>query len=297
MAEYQYIPYPDTASTAYGTKTGTDTVNWALQQARDYVGSMTTPDVVSYPTNYQAPVQMGYGPQYQASPEYQMVSGLMGGDYDALETALQQPAYQAYGRNVNDINSAIGANGLYGSMGQGMHSDALAGAGQNLQSALAEATAKRYALQEEDMAAQMQQNAASAQYGMSEAERQSTYDQNQFAWDYSQAQGMTDWYNQQIQDKYLYDVSTREGLMAADQRTYENFLGLAGGSMEATSPLLQQQSQDYATNVSAANQAMKSAADQYAAQLAAQSSAQSSLWGGVGALGGGLLGNWQNIFG
>jgi hypothetical protein len=114
----------------------------------------------SYPTWYgsqlKSPTQMDYS-SYRPNQAYKTTGGLMGGDYDRLEQAFQAPVKQAYQENLGQIKNIYGGNGLYGSSGGNMMSGALGGAQNQYQTGLADATARRYAFQSEDLDRRIQE--------------------------------------------------------------------------------------------------------------------------------------------
>ncbi len=108
---------------------------------------------ISAPTaNTQGFNWQGYG---QAAPQYQ---GLMGGDYNRLESALAAPgsiaAQNAYNSASQNLNSAMTGRGLYGS--SIMSNQANQGLNREYMNAMASnaatAAANRYGLQQEDLA-------------------------------------------------------------------------------------------------------------------------------------------------
>lgn len=112
------------------------------------------------------PSQVGINmSQVPNAPQYQ---GLMGGDYDALQQALAQPgqleAQRAYELGQKQLESKMGAQGLYGStmMGNSM-SDLSRAYQETLAKNAATAATTRYGMQQQDLT--NQNNLAAQLYG------------------------------------------------------------------------------------------------------------------------------------
>jgi hypothetical protein len=120
----------------------------------------------NYQMNSAAPTWQGYNPQ--SAQVNQNYKGLMGGDYDALQKALQTPgdiaAQNAYNTGSRDLANQMGGRGLYGS--SIMSTQANEGINREYMNAMAgnaaNATAQRYGMQATDL---QNQNA----FGMQQA--------------------------------------------------------------------------------------------------------------------------------
>ncbi|RKY41411.1 MAG: hypothetical protein DRP85_06490 [Candidatus Makaraimicrobium thalassicum] len=110
------------------------------------------------------PEQYKTGPEYQATkyegaPAYQQkgYNGMMGGDYNALQSALQKPgeiaAQNAYERGSRDLRGYMGNSGMYGS--SVMSQQANEGVNREFMNAsaanAASAAATRYGQQQQDL--------------------------------------------------------------------------------------------------------------------------------------------------
>jgi hypothetical protein len=116
------------------------------------MAQVTTPN---YTLNTKAPTWQSYSPtKMSTSPTWE---GLMGSDYDALQTALQTPgeisARQAYTLGQTNLANTMGGKGLYGS--SIMANQARTALDQPYIDALAtnaaKAAASRYTLQQADL--------------------------------------------------------------------------------------------------------------------------------------------------
>lgn len=248
-------------ATAYGTNVGQGVVDYALTTAKDKLPG-TAPDMPAwYGSQQQGPVQSAYGVQYQqnASP-YQTQN------FQQVSDALRGTANEAYSRSLTEGDNRFGASGLYGSQGQGMQSDYLGQAQKAYQQGLLNADAQ--AMQLADQSSQFGWKA-----GLTEAQRQQEYGGQKFAWDYGQQQQGVDFANQQLAEKYAYDLARRNDTITQNQRPFENALALAAGANPNT-----------VANLNAATSANNAAA-------ANRASNTNALYTGLGGLAGGLLSN------
>jgi hypothetical protein len=112
---------------------------------------------------YYKPANFSYSPYGQEAPAFKTYSGqtpsysgLTGGDYTRLESALRTPgenaARKAYQSAKLDLNEAMGGRGLYGSSiyGRQMTDNLGANYMDSLADNSAQAAAKRYAMEQSD---------------------------------------------------------------------------------------------------------------------------------------------------
>lgn len=252
-------------ATAYGTNIGQSVVDYGLGAAKDALAGTQTAAQQAMPAWYgsqqQGPVQSGYNTQYVAN-----TSPYTAQNYQQTSDALRGTATEAYNRSLTEGDNRYGANGLYGSQGQGMQSDYLGQAQKAYQQGLLNADAQAMQLAD-------QSNQFAYKAGATDAATQQTYNDQKFAWDYGQQQQNVDWQNQQLADQYSYDLAKRTDAQNQAQRQFENPLALATGANPNAS-----------ANLNAATSA---------ANTAAQNSASNTnaLYTGLGGLAGGLLSN------
>lgn len=313
-----------------GTSTTYDPyVSAGLSGAQNLITSQTSKPYTPYTSSAQnapvqtqmfdytanAPLQQINAPNYTlsagAAPGFQ---GLMGGDYDALQSALQQPGQQqatnAYNTGLMNLNNAMGGRGLYGSSVMGQQQTQ--GLDREYMNALAanasQAAASRYGLQASDLknkndfglnlyaqklAEQKDLNAYEAQrtaglmgqamntatVGAQNADSLNQYNNLRYNAQKEFNEQTNNWQNQQNYEKnFLYPQAKNTYEQAQQEQLINQYLALAG------------QGAPLATAASNAQlQEMQIAAQQAAA--AQNSSAQ--LWGAglnaLGNIGGGLL--------
>ena len=293
---------------------------FGLDEAKKLFSSMSSyPQYPGYVSSaQQGPTQMDYynytpsqAMQMVAAPQYSSsggaYQGLMGGDYGRLEQALAQPgqiaATQAYDTGLRNLQEIFGGRGLYGStmMGNQMNEGLMREYMNTLSSNAANAAAKRYSMEQSELAnlnqynltrEQAQNQFAAQGYQTSaahaadlwsaqqaEAQRQQTYAAGKQAWNYQQAAQMRDWQNAQAYEKFTYDLARQ----AYDQQQREAQMNRALSIAGQGSPL----SQAY-LNYQIAQQ--QNAAAREAANASASAQTQASIWGALGTAGGGLLG-------
>lgn len=312
------MPYEPTPFDQYTT--------WGLQQAQDILKkSMETPSQYPgyVPSQGQAPIQMGYY-QYTptapmarvAAPDYTASAGaykgLLGGDYGRLEQALRTPgelaAQEAYTAGSRDLANVMGGRGLYGSsiMGNQMNEGLLREYINALSRNAADATAKRYSMEQAELAKQneynlareTQQNQFAAQmFGQkvaqegdlykaaaAEAANRNAYEAGKQMWDYQLQNAMRDWMNSSAYEKYTYDLARQAYENQMQEMLMNRALAIAGQG----APL----SQSY-LNYQIAQQQSQAARD--AAALQSQAATTAGLYTGLGSLGGGLLGGKGNL--
>lgn len=305
-----YEPTPFDTYTTYGL----DTAKGLLEQDK---ASFQYPAFVS--ASKAAPTQQAYynytpnQPMAQVqTPNYQLnagdYQGLMGGDYNALQTALQRPgeiaAKTAYDQGQNNLANQMGGRGLYGSSIMANQArNALDTPYQNaLTTNAAQAAAQRYGMEatglqnqntfnlsrEQEMnkynaqmtELQRNQNADVWKANATEADRQMQYGQGKMNWDQSYADQMRTWQNQQAYEKYAYDLAMQQAQQAYQEQLMNKALAISGQG----APLV---NQAQAANTAAQNLA----AQQQIAQQNADVASQNGWLGALGSLGGGLLGN------
>jgi hypothetical protein len=323
--EYHLSQQADTHATPYDLYSlyGLNSASGLLSQ--NAANGFQYPDYVSAAQN--APTKENYfgytptAPMAQVStPDYNFsggnYQGLMGGDYDKLQTALTQPgelaAKTAYDQGYLNLNDTMGGRGLYGS--SIMANQANQGLDTTYQNAMASnaanAAAQRYGLQQTDLQnlnqynlsreqelnkynmqgtdLQRQQNADLWKSGATEADRLMQYGQGQMNYNQSYADQMRNWQNQQQYEKYTYDLAKQAEQKAYQENLMNQSLAIAGQG----APLANAAS---AANTAAQNRNLQAQIAQNQASVASQNG-----WlGAAGALGGGLLGNSsvQNLIG
>uniref|UniRef100_A0A6H1ZK95 Uncharacterized protein n=1 Tax=viral metagenome TaxID=1070528 RepID=A0A6H1ZK95_9ZZZZ len=264
--------------TQYGLLSGEGAVGTGLGQAYGLMSDYRPAAYPSFvPSQTRAPSQQNYmnytpnqpmaqiqTPNYRlsagAAPQYQ---GLMGGDYAALQTALQQPgeiaARQAYEQGQTNLINQMGGRGLYGS--SIMSNQARTALEQPYMDALAtnaaNAAAQRYGLQSQNLATQnqfaqtgygqqlgqeqninayglnaaqlgMQQNQNVYQAGVSDAARQQDYNLAAQTYANQGTEAQRQWQNQQALEQMQYQLAS--GQYSNEQQTamINQYLALAG---------------------------------------------------------------------
>lgn len=202
-----------------GLGTAANVLNSTLRRGeayhKNYTNQQKGPATSEYYNN------TGYG-------DYQQVGGLAGGDYGRLEESLQVPIQQQHNQAMTDINNVFGGNGLYGSTGRGMMSDAMAAQNNATQNALASATAQRYGLELQDRSQRMGENMNAWKAGAASADQQNAYNQGQLNWDVSQQQAVNDFYNQKLAQNANYRDSYNAWRTNLDELSFQRALQLAG---------------------------------------------------------------------
>jgi hypothetical protein len=248
-------------ATAYGTNIGQKVVDYGLGKAKDNLPAAAPAMPDWYGSQKQGPVQSGYDVQYQQNQNpYQTQN------FQQVSDALRGSATDAYNRSLVEGDNRYGANGLYGSQGQGMQSDYMGQAQKQYAQGLLNADAQAAQLAD-------QSNQFGWKAGLTEAQRAQDYGGQQFAWDYGQKQQNVDFANQQLSDQYSYDLAKRSDAITQAQRQFENPLALAAGANPNT-----------VANLNASTSAANSAA-------ANKTASTNALYTGLGGLAGGLLSN------
>lgn len=279
-------------ATNYGTNIGQSVVDYGIGAAKDALAGTQAAAKTAYPAWYgsqrQGPVQSGYNVQYQQNANPYQTQ-----DFNEVSAALRGSATDAYNRALTEGDNRYGASGLYGSQGQGLQSDYLAQAQKTYQQGLLNADAQAAQLAD-------QSNQFGWKAGLTEAQRAQEYGQNQFAWDYGQQQQNVDWQNQQLADKYAYDIAAREDAIAQAQRQFENPLALATGANPNT--VAQLNASTSAANQAAANKASNTNAlytglGGLAGGLLSNQGVTSAIGSGLSSLGSGLSSIWDSMWG
>lgn len=269
-----YTPYGSNNTTAQNV------VNNALTQAQTSLNGMTTPAYPTYTGDQKTgPTQMNYYQNVQ-SPQYQTTGPLMDGDYDALQKAYENPAYQAYNTATANTQNVFGNNGMYGSVGNGLMSDAMGYNQQVLNNGLSNAVSQRYQMQQTDMDRMRQENENAAKFGFMDAAQQNEYNLNKLNWDYGQAENQRTWDNSQIDNRFAYDLAKANYDMAGQQQIFDNWANLASGAGSSANAQMQALSNQYKADQSYA-----------AAQQEANAKSTAGWLGAAGTLGGAALGN------
>jgi hypothetical protein len=250
-------------ATNYGTNVGQSVVDYGLGAAKDALAGTQTAAQQAMPAWYgsqrQGPVQSGYNSPYVAN-----ASPYQTQNFQQVSDALRGTATDAYNRSLTEGDNRYGANGLYGSQGQGMQSDYMGQAQKTYQQGLLNADAQAMQLAD-------QSNQFGWKAGATDAATQQAYNDSKFAWDYGQQQQNVDWNNQQLADQYSYDLAKRTDAQNQAQRQFENPLALATGANPNASANLN-------ASTSANNAALQN-----------KTSSTNALYTGLGGLAGGLL--------
>lgn len=212
-----YTPYTSSAAKApTQTQMYDYTANTPMQQinAPNYTMSAGNAPAYQQSSNYQiTPQTAQWNNLAQAAPQY---TGLMNGDYDALQSALQQPgqlaATNAYNTGIQNLTNAMSGRGLYGSSIMGQQQ--VQGLDREYQNAVAsnasQAAATRYGMQQGDLQKAADMNMAGYQQMMEQSLAKN-------------AQGM-----QQAQLTQQGLLSNAQNMMAADQAKNQFGLDLYG---------------------------------------------------------------------
>jgi len=252
--------------------------NQALALASQALTKSTASPYPSYtPSQAISPTQQSYynytpnSPMAQVqAPNYQMSAGnaptyqgLMGGEYDKLQTALQTPgdlsAQNAYNTGYRNLTNTMGGRGLYGS--SMMQTQANEGINRELMNSLASnasnAAAQRYNMQLQDTLAGNQfardiygqnisreqdqnkytgqmaelmknQNYDTWRAGLADSERQSAYNKDKLNWDYQLAENQRNWQNAQGAEQYQYQLAKNAYDNQIDEMMLNRALAVAG---------------------------------------------------------------------
>jgi hypothetical protein len=284
--------------------------NNSLLYPENYTDKLKGPAQSDY-YDYQAPQNLqtyGAAPSLApTTPQAEAIKAIPGigkNGYESVQDALQTPVYSQANKAQNNINSVYGANGLYGSAGNGLMSNALAEQNEATQNALANTVVNRYYLEMADKEALRRQalNIFQSEYALDrfrqdEAQNQftagfqnnealrdqalnqwktgytNTADINQYnaaqqAYDLQQQQAQNDWYNNLMAQNFNYDLNKNAYNQNQLETDFQRYLQLAGQG-----------------NSGASVQATIDAAD-----ANADATANAGLWSGIGSVAGGLLG-------
>jgi hypothetical protein len=215
----------------------------------------------------------------------------IGRDASAIRNDYQTTVDQSWNQAQNQIKSAYGANGLYGSMGGGLMSGNMLDGAQ--QYATASATGRLAA----DQAIMANENNRTGAYrdaydlaGQQNLDRWKTGMQTT---DYNNnlIGANVGFQNSQLDNAYADQLARREDEKAWNQLQIENYLGLAGGSSPAAAASMQAKSAQQASDA-ASRAAWLTAGGQLAGGLL--SSYGGDIWDGV-ASGAGSL--WDAVSG
>ena len=247
----------------------------AYQQSSNY---QITPQTAQW-NNYNASAYSGSGPTQQtvntnaafnllgsAAPTY---TGLMNGDYNALQSALQQPgqlaATNAYNTGTQNLTNAMSGRGLYGSSIMGQQQ--IQGLDREYQNALAsnasQAAATRYGMQQGDLQKAADMNMAGYQQLMNQNLAFNSANQQNADRGLQQATNL----NALNQEQYLSKMKENEALqqMLMGQSLAQNSQGMQQAQ------LTQQGLLSNAQNMMAADQAKNQfGLDLYGQKLAEQ---------------------------
>ena len=233
---------------------------FGLGTAKDILAG-TAGREVAYPEDITGQLKGPAQRDFYQNVAYDPLQTLTGGDYEALQSALEAPIREQDRLAQNRIADVYSGRGLYGSAGGGFMSGAQAAQTGATQSALGTATANRYALQQKEQQAKFAADAAAA-------DQLNRYRQQELAYGLGQDQRAIDFYNQQLAAQQQYQLDKQRFIDAQDQIAFDRAAQLAGLGTSGAGL----------------------AAQQDIARQQAQAAQTGALYQGLGALGGGLLG-------
>lgn len=232
-----------------------------------YTSSAANAPVNTQMYDYQAnaPLQQINAPNYKmtagAAPTYQ---GLMGNDYNALQTALTQPGQQAaqnaYNAGTQNLTNTMGGRGLYGS--SVMQQQQTQGLDREYQNTLASnanaAASQRYQMEQAGLQNQNQfgldaygqrlaeqkdinaynaqetvglraQNSEAAKFGAMNADSLNQYNNLKYNADKQYSEQMNNWQNQQNYEKnFLYPQAQQAFNQSQQEMLLNQALALSG---------------------------------------------------------------------
>ena len=198
-----------------------------------------------YGSQMQAPAQTPYY-NYQATAPMQTTSALSGGDYNALQSALIAPIQNQWNQDNAQIRNIYGANGLYGSSGQGLMSGVMNQAAQSRDQALSTAVANRYALQMQDLNRMDDQNLNAWKTNFSNNESQNAYNLGNTQWQKALGDEQAAFKNSQLQGNYNYGVDQLNYQQGLLDNLFGKYTQLAGLGNTANSTNLAAKAQEQA---------------------------------------------------
>jgi hypothetical protein len=180
-----------------------------------------------YGNNFAAPQKMDYA-AYANPGQMQSSQALSGGDYDALQNGLMAPIRQQWNDDQQTIKNMYGANGLYGSLGGGVMSGALADASSQRDLATGQATANRYALQMKDLERMDNNYLNQWKTNYANAGMQNDFNVSKTAWDYGQNEALRNYSNQNATNKYNYDIDRLNWQQGMKDNLFNKYSTLSG---------------------------------------------------------------------
>jgi len=308
---YQYAPTykpgtvnkPETAQKA-GLGTANNILNSGINRTNVYPDNITSQ--LSGPANLSVSRNVTYNPMqtvqgisnglFDDAGKMNTVRALNGGDYAAVQRALQAPILRQGQVARQQINDEYGGRGLYGSVGDGLMSGAQAASQQATQDALSNAVVQRYGLELQDKGQQITQNQAvvqalqnalglrldnqgqmidqnKAQFaaGASSADQINNYNlmRNQTVRD--NAQNNIDFRNQKLRENKQYLIDRENWKTGIDEINFQRALQLGG----------------MGNSGAAVNAQLQAARDQ------ADAANNAGMWQGIGSIAGGLMGSYD----
>lgn len=225
-----------------------------------YVSSQTNAPTQENYYNYTptAPLAQVQSPNYKMEAgEYQ---GLLGGDYDKLQTALTTPgqnaATTAYNQGYKTLTNTMGGRGLYGS--SIMQNQATNNLDSVYQQALANnaanAAAQRYGMEQAGLIdmnkfnltreqqlndfltnkfkLDQSQNLNTYNSDAQENARKMAYGQGLMEWNQNYQDKTRDWKNNSAYEKYVYDLTRQQASDNFNISKLNQALALAGGGSQ-----------------------------------------------------------------
>jgi hypothetical protein len=159
--------------------------------------------------------QAQYGSITPQAEAIKAIAGIGKNGYESVQDALQTPVYSQANKAQNNINSVYGANGLYGSAGNGLMSNALAEQNEATQNALANTVVNRYNLEMADKEAlrRQAQNIFQSEYALDQFRMQDALNQfnSQFSTDQFRMQDALNQFNSQFStDQFRQDEAQNQ---------------------------------------------------------------------------------------
>lgn len=262
--KYKYKTVKDPASVQKGALgTAQDILKQTVSQTRKYPGDITG--------QMRGPATGEYY-QHQAYTPFQRVEGLMGGDYERLEQALQAPILSQAEKQQAQIGDIYSGRGLYGSAGGGMMSAAQAASQEATQNALANAMIQRFGLQMKDIEGRRAQEQAAFAAQAAAADELNRYRQGLMGFDIGQRQRQADFANQLLAQRQQHDLNRALWEQGQAQTDFERSLALEGLGYQGTGMQAQQD----------------------IARRQAEAAETGALYGGIGSAIGGLMSSYDS---
>ena len=216
-----------------------------------HVANTQANNTYSYPGWYggslQGPTKYGMS-DYVNPGQLQQSQALMDGDYNRLEQGLMAPIKQQWNDDQQNIKNMYGANGLYGSLGGGMMSGALADAASKRDVAMGNATANRYALQMKDMDRMDNNYLNQWKSNYANAGMQNDWNTQKTQWDFNQNENVRNFNNSNVTNRYNYDIDRLNWQTGIQDNLFNKYSTLSGMGNAANAQNLAARTVDNASN-------------------------------------------------